>query len=603
MQFAKRVWIWLLAIKDGLVLLLLLLFFMALYAALSARPGPEAVHGGALLLKLRGAVVEEPRLADPWSMLTSRGSALHETRARDLSRAIQAAAKDDRIKAVVLDLTGFTGGGQVHIEEIGAAMDAVRAAHKPVLTWATLYTDSGVMLAAHASEAWVDPMGGAVVMGPGGNHLYYADLLKKLKIDVHIFKVGTYKDFVEPYSRSAQSEPSRAARKALYDALWRHWQADVTKARPKANLALVTHDPVAWVKASGGNLAEAARSAGLIDHLGSHVEFGERVAALVGKDDFDKRPGNFAHTSLAAWLADIRPGTPGKAIGVITIAGEIVDGKAGPGSAGGARISRLLDAALEQDLAGLVIRVDSPGGSVSASEQIRQAIERVKAQHIPVAVSMGNLAASGGYWVSTPGTHIFAQPATITGSIGIFAIVPSFEHLLAANGVHGDGVRTTPLSGQPDPLTGLTPEVEAMLQANIENGYARFIGLVGKARGKTPEQIDAIAQGRVWDGSAAKANGLIDQFGGLDEALAYVAGQANLHPGEWHPLFLGRGGSAYASLLDQLSGDDDSDDADAHDWAGLIAARQQAGLLEAWAGIKHMIATRGAQALCMDCGV
>ena len=198
MEFARLVWRWLIAIKDGLALLFLLLFFVVLYAALSARPGPGSVHGGALLLRLKGSVVEEPKLVDPLSMLTSRGSVPHETRARDLTRAIAAAAKDDRIKAVVLDLTGFTGGGQVAMEEIGAAMDGVRAAHKPVLTWGNVYTDSGVMLAAHASEVWVDPMGGALVLGPGGNHLYYADLLKKLKIDVHIFKVGTYKDFVEP---------------------------------------------------------------------------------------------------------------------------------------------------------------------------------------------------------------------------------------------------------------------------------------------------------------------------------------------------------------------------------------------------------------------
>lgn len=598
MTFARKVWKLLVAIKDGLVLLFLLLFFMGLYAVLTMRPNAGQVREGALLLALEGAVVEEPAEIDPVSVLLSGQAPERQYRARDLVRAVRAAADDKRIKAVVLDLSKFGGGGQVHMEDLGAAMDAVRAKGKPVLTWAQAYTDDTVLLAAHASEVWVDPFGGAFVLGPGGNNLYFAGLIEKLKINLHVYKVGTFKDYVEQFTRSDQSPESKQARAAVLQALWANWQDNVRKARPKANIALATGDPAAWFKAAGGDAAVAAKTAGLVDRIGNRSEFGARVAALVGKDPSDKKPGAFVHTALGPWVSALPKEGAGKPIGVITIAGEIVDGEAGPGSAGGTRIAKLLDEALEQNLAGLVIRVDSPGGSVNASEEIRGAILRHKAKGIPVAVSMANLAASGGYWVSTPGQRIFAEPGTITGSIGIFAVIPSFERSLAEVGVTSDGVKTTPLSGQPDPVGGLSPAVEAMLQANIESGYGKFIGLVAKARGKTPQQVDAIAQGRIWDGGTARQNGLVDQFGGLDDALAWVAGQAKLKQGEWRPVYLGQSAPTYAALIDQLRG---GDEGQGQDFAGLVAQHQRTVVARAWANAEMLVRGGGAQAYCLDC--
>ncbi|MBW8786051.1 MAG: signal peptide peptidase SppA, partial [Novosphingobium sp.] len=513
----------LVAIKDGLALLLLLLFFGLLYAALTARPNVASVQKGALLLRLDGGIVEEPSAIDPIATLLSRQAPMGEYRARDVVRALRLAATDDRVTAVVFDLSHFTGAGFVHLQEIGQAMDAVRAAGKPVLTYAALYSDDGIQIAAHSSEAWVNPLGGAFVLGPGGNHLFYGGLLDKLKVTAHVFRVGTYKSAVEPYIRNDLSPASREASTALYGALWENWKQDVAKARPKANIALVGSDPVGWLKAAGGDAAKAAQGAGLVDRLGDEVAFGNRVAQLVGPNRIDPGPGSFAHTPLKTWLAANKPSEPGKAIGVVTIAGEIVDGEAGPGVAGGDRIAKLLDDAQAKNLSALVVRVDSPGGSISGSEQIRAAIARYKAKHIPVVVSMANLAASGGYWVSTPADRIFAEPGTITGSIGVFAIVPSFERALSQWGVTTDGVKTTPLSGQPDLISGLSPEISAMLQLNVEHSYANFLGLVGASRHRTPEQVDAIGQGRVWDGGTARQNGLVDQFGGLDEALAYAA--------------------------------------------------------------------------------
>src|SRR5688500_13673605 len=459
MIFARKVWRILVGIKDGFALLFLLLFFYALYAVLTYRPNPGLVRDGALLLKLDGVVVEEPAEIDPLQLLLSGSAPLKEFRERDLVRAIEAAAEDDRIKAVVLDLDSFGGGGLVHLERIGEALDTVRAAKKPVLTHALAYGDDAMLLAAHASEVWADPLGGAVVVGPGGSRLYYKNLLDDLKVNVHVYKVGTYKSAVEPFIRSDASPEAEEALSAVYSALWEDYRAQIAKARPRANLDMVTKDPVGWLRAAGGDTGKAALQAGLVDKLGDRTACGARVAKIVGEEP-GGRPGEFRDTELEPWLADLEEDDDGQAIGVITVAGEIVDGGAGPGQAGGDRIAKALDDALDDDLAALVVRVDSPGGSVFASERLRPAILRHTAKGRPVVVSMANLAASGGYWVSTPADRIFAEPGTITGSIGIFGIVPSFETTLSDWGVTADGVRTTALSGQPDLVGGLTPEVD-----------------------------------------------------------------------------------------------------------------------------------------------
>ena len=538
MQFAGKVWRLLVGIKDGLVLVFMLLFFTALFAVLTARPSPAAVRDGALLLDLSGVVVEERTEIDPIAALLSGTAPVGEYQARDVIHALDEAAGDERISAVVLDLDRFLGGGQVHMQAIGEALDRVRAAEKPVLAYATAYTDDGMLLAAHASEVWVNPLGGAVIAGPGGERLYYAGLLDKLKVNARVYKVGEYKSAVEPYSRAGMSDPARENARALYETLWEEYRANLKKARPAADVARITDQPVAWIEAAGGDLATAALQAGLVDKLGTRADFEQRVVELVGEDDWAEGPNAYPHTELNAWLEDNPLPDAGRPIGVITVAGEIVDGDAGPGTAGGDRIAELLDDALEQELAGLVVRVDSPGGSVLASELIRDAILRHKARDIPIAVSMANVAASGGYWVSTPADRIFAEPETITGSIGIFAVIPTFEETAAMAGVTSDGVRTTPLSGQPDLIAGFTPETDAILQAFIEDGYEDFLERVGEARSLTREQADAVGQGRVWDGGTARQLRLVDEYGGIEEALAWTAERAELGS-DWHVLYLG----------------------------------------------------------------
>lgn len=603
MAFASKVWRLLVGIKDGLSLLFLLLFFGVLFSILTARPGPAQIHGGALLLDLDGVVVEEKSVINPIQAFLSGTAPMGEYDVQDVVHAIDTAARDDRIEVIVLDMSRFLGGGTVHMQDIGEALDRARAAKKPVLAYAMGYGDDAMRLAAHASEVWIDPLGGAVIAGPGGNRLYYGALLDRFKVNARIYKVGTYKSAVEPYARSDMSPEARENAQSLYGALWEEWQAQVKKARPQADIARVTRTPVEWVEASKGDLAQAALAAGLVDKIGSATQFGERVAELVGEDPLDDRPGSFRHTALGPWLSGNPRDSSGKAIGVVTIAGEILDGEAGPGTAGGDRIAGVLDDALDDDLVGLVIRVDSPGGSVTASEVIREAILRHKARKIPVAVSMANVAASGGYWVSTPADRIFAEPETITGSIGIFAVIPTFEGLAAEYGVNSDGVQTTPLSGQPDLIGGFTPEVDTILQRSVENGYGDFLAHVAEARKMSPERVDAIGQGRVWDGGTARQIGLVDQYGGVDDALAWVAAQAKLKDGGWHAKYLGSETPPYDNLLRSILLDDESETAPAGDIFATLAARQQALLGQAEADLTRLTGARGMQVYCLTCPV
>lgn len=602
MAFVKAVWRILVTIKDGLVLLFLLLFFGLLYAALSWSPTPaKSVSNGALLLKLEGTIVEQPAEVDPMALLMGSGPAMTEYRLADVVAALEAAKDDSKVKAVVLNLDGFMGGGQVALARVGKALDGVRAAKKPVLAYATIYSDDSYQLAAHASESWLDPLGGVAITGRGGSGLYYKGLIDKLGVNTHVYRVGTYKSFVEPFTRTEQSPEARQANQALADALWQNWQEEVARARPKARIAAYAGNPAGAAEDADGNLAKAALQAGLVDRLGDEAAFGARVAEIAG-DAPDKRAGGFATIELATYVKAHKPADGGQ-IGVITIAGDIVDGEAGPGTAAGDTISALITKALaEKDLKALVVRVDSPGGSVMASEKIRSAIMKAKAQGLPVVVSMGNVAASGGYWVSTPADLIFAEPDTITGSIGVFGIIPSFEGTLAKMGVTTDGVRTTPLSGQPDLAGGTTPEFDRIMQMGVEDIYGRFVGLVAQARRKSPQQIDAIAQGRVWDGGTARQIGLVDRFGGLEDAIAEAARRAKIDPAKAKPYRIEKEPDKFTEFLRSVAERGEDDDAGApRDMLSRQALIQRNWAAQAISDIRALVSGAGVRADCLEC--
>lgn len=601
MAFARKVWKLLVAIKDGLVLLFMLLFFAALYAVLTFRPMAASVQEGALLVGLDGVVVEEPQRADPFSMFLSTSTPIREHRARDVVRAIEGAATDERIKAVVLDLDYFLGGGQVHMSEIGKALDKVRAAKKPVLAHAIAYTGDSMQLAAHASEVWVDPLGGAPVAGPGGTYLFFGNIAERLKVNVHVYRTGEYKSAVEPYTLTGFSDAARSDISGTYESLWEDWLDEVRTARPKAQVRQVATDPVASIRAAGGNGAQAALKTGFVDKIGSYEDFSLRVAELVGGDpEAPDEPHGFAHTYYDDWVKAVAPSQAGRAIGVITVAGSIVDGEAGPGTAGGDRIAALLDDALQDDLAALVVRVDSPGGSVTASERIRQAILRHKARGIPVVVSMANVAASGGYYVATPGDAIFADPATITGSIGVFLAVPSAENALREWGVTTDSIRTTPLSGQPDLLGGFTPEMDAILQSQVEHSYDLFLGLVSDSRNISTARLRSdIAAGRTWAGGPARQVGLVDRFGNMDEALAYAAQKAGLSAGRWHAEYIEDEPDAFTAFFEAMAAPEES--TDDGDMVSVLMARRDMAAGRSLADIAALLDRPRMQARCFAC--
>lgn len=601
MAFVKGAWRILVAIKDGLVLLLLLLFFGALYAALSFSPKPgKTMSSGALLLDLDGSIVEQPAEVGAMQLLGGSGPGTQEYRLSDIVAALDAARSDDNVKAVVLNLDGFLGGGQVAMARVGKALDGVRAAKKPVLAYATLYSDDGYQIAAHASEVWSDPLGGVAILGRGGSNLYYKGLIDKLGVNTHVYRVGTYKSFVEPFTRTEQSPEARQANQALAGALWQNWQDDVAKARPKAKIAAYAADPLAAARASGGDMGKAALASGLVDRLGDEAAFGARVAAIAGAATQDKA-GSFATIDLATYVKARKPANDGQ-IGVLTVAGDIVDGEGGPGTAAGDTISDLLLTALqEKELKALVVRVDSPGGSVMASEKIRSAILQAKKAGLPVVVSMANVAASGGYWVSTPADIIFAEPDTITGSIGVFGILPSFEGTLAKMGITTDGVRTTPLSGQPDVVGGTTPAFDQIMQLGVEDIYRRFVGLVAQSRRKSPEAIDAIAQGRVWDGGTARQIGLVDRFGGLEDAIAEAARRAKIDPAQARAYAIEKKPDAFTQFVQSIA-EREQDDADApRDMLARQAAAQRGWAGQAVADVRALVTGAGVRADCLEC--
>lgn len=597
MRFVKAIWKLLVGIKDALVLLFMLLFFGLLYAGLSAKPA--AIGDGVLAMDLDGVLVEQASRPDPVAAFVGASNVTREFELRDLIAALDAAKDDKRVKAIALDLDGFLGGGQPAIAALGEKIREVKK-DKPVIAFATGYTSDRYQLAAHASEIWMPAMGVLAVAGPGGNNLYFKGLLDKLGVTANVYRVGTYKAAVEPFTRNDMSPEARENAQALADALLETWREDVARGRPAAapGLARFLGDPIAVTRAANGDIAKAALDLKLVDRIGERRKYEERLAELGGKDDDGPHP--YKRIKLAAFEEQAVEPTAGP-IGVVTIAGEIVDGKAGPGRAGGETIVREIEQGLaENDIKALVVRIESPGGSALASEQIRQSLLAAKAKKIPVVVSMGNVAASGGYWVATPGDYIFAEPSTITGSIGVFGVLPSFEGSLAKLGLGADGIKTTPLSGEPDLLKGPSPEADAIIQAGVEQVYRKFLTIVAEARRKSPADIDRIAQGRVWDGGTARQLGLVDGFGGMDEAIAKAAELAKLGKGERGLTYLEKEPSFTDTLIEAFATQEETEELPADALASLAPAPE--GLLaRAIAEVRSILNGPTIQVRCLDC--
>nr|WP_047167584.1 signal peptide peptidase SppA [Sphingomonas sp. Y57] len=602
MKLVRGLWKLLVGIKDGLVLIAMLIFFGTLFLALSIKPNSALPSSGALVIDLDGTLVEQPAETDPLTLLAGNGGIERETRLRDLERALQAAATSTGVKAVVLDLDGFIGGEQATIAAAGRALDRVRAAGKPIFAYATGYGDDSYQLASHATEIWLNPLGGVILTGPGGSRLYYKGLMDRLGITAKIYRVGAFKSAVEPYMRSDQSPEAREANQALANALWSSWTAEVGKARPKAQLAAYVARPTAIIGAAEGRMSQAAIDAGLVDRLGDRNAFNSRVAAIAGAAGGSSLNG-FRSIPLDRWASAHPEKSGGTPIGVLTVAGDIVDGDAPPGAAGGTTISNLLlDELGRKRIKALVVRVDSPGGSVTGAETIRSAILQAKELGLPIVVSMGGLAASGGYWISTPADRIIADPATITGSIGVFGILPTFQGSLAKLGLSADGVKTTPLSGEPDVFRGTSPQFDAMMQGSIEDVYRRFTGLVAQSRKLPIERVREIAEGRVWAGTSARQIGLVDGFGSVDDAVAEAAKLAKLDPAKVRPLYIEKPLNPWKEMIRSLidPADDNGELRSRTFWGSLANGPDQA-VVAALSQAERVLTGPAIQIRCLEC--
>ena len=528
-------WIWL--GLDGLrkiLHLLLLLLIFGVIGSLFSRPIPFVPDRAALIIAPQGPLVEQFK-GDPLERAIAdvlrQGPV--ETRLRDVVDAINAARKDDRISSLYLDLGGLDGGGTAKLQDVAAAIDAFRQAGKPVIAFGEYYDQPQYYLAAHADEVFLDPQGMAFIDGFANYGLFVKDALDKLSIDWNVFRVGQYKSAVEMFTRNDMSAAEREESLAWLNSVWGTWKADVAKARgiEPARLQAYADDASKSLRKVEGDLAKLALDAGLVTQLEGRYRVEERLAEITGTDEDTHSYKGIDHLSYLANVHSSRALSkkPVDKVAVIIAAGEILPGSQQPGTVGSDTLAeQLRDARFDEDVKAVVLRIDSPGGSTFASEVIRREVDELKAAGKPVVASMSTLAASGGYYIAMDADRIVASPATLTGSIGIFAMFPTFQRTLERVGVHVDGVGTTALSGEFSPVRPMGEQTKEILQQSIEHEYRRFIGMVAKSRKQDVAAIAAIAQGRVWSGADAKRLGLVDQLGGFQDAVDLAARLAKL---------------------------------------------------------------------------
>jgi protease-4 len=524
-------------LRKVLHLALLLIIFGALLVA-SSTSLPILPHRAALVVAPTGALVEELS-GDPLERAIERtgGESSPETLVKDLVDAIRAARDDKRIAVLVLDLEGLEAAGLSKLQDLAAAIGEFRRSGKKVYAWASYYDQRQYYLAAQADNVYLDPFGAVLIEGFGYYRGYYKGALDKLAVDVNVFKVGSHKSAPESFTRSDMSPEDEESARRWLDDLWARYRADVARARriDAAAVQAYADDAPAGIRAHDGDAAQYAQGAGLVTALKTRDQFEQELIAVVGEDD----GYSFNGVDAADYLTVVRSEAalhrerPRK-IAVVVASGEILDGDQPPGTVGGdSLVQTLRDARNDDDVAAVVLRIDSPGGSMLASEFIRREIEALQRDDKPVVASMGTVAASGGYYIAMEADRILAQPTTITGSIGVFAIVPTFERTLEKVGVTSDGVGTTRLAGSMDLGRSLSPEIRDILQASIEHAYRTFVGKVATARGREFDAIDSVAQGQVWTGAEAVKVGLVDRLGTLDDAVVEAATLAKLTPKDY----------------------------------------------------------------------
>lgn len=518
-----------LALSNILFLLMLALIYFV-YMGGGDDPLPEKA---ALLLNLKGTVVDQRRQVDPLAaLLVEPSPADHEVVLRDVIDAIDYARDDPAVSALVMELDELLYAGLSRGQEIAVALEGFRASGKPVVAVGDFFIEDQYLLASHADTVIMHSLGGVALEGFSSYRNYFRDALEKLSVNMHVFKAGEHKSIAEPFLRDDMSPAEREITERWLEVLWGQYAAAVEARRDLAPGSIndYVNNYARKLAAAGGNAAALALEAGLVDELFSRDEANDYLAGVVGASNDD---GLYEAFAFESYVKRKRPSAllpvEGQRVAVITAEGDIVPGDQPPGSIGGESLARLLrDTADTEGVAAIVLRVNTGGGSVFASEVIRQQVLATRAKGIPVVVSMGAMAASGGYYIAAQADEIWATPATITGSIGVFAVIPTFENLLERMGINTDGVGTTELAGSLRLDRPLNPQLAEALASGVAFSYQKFIDLVAQGRDMTVEQVDDLAQGRIWSAPDALENGLIDGLGSLQDAIAAAAARADL---------------------------------------------------------------------------
>ena len=518
-----------------LISLLFLVFFLIIIGGMFAGDIQKIPDKGALYLAPSGVLVDQRSYVDPLAQALSQSDQRDaETLVRDVVDALDHAQYDARITHILLDTNYLAGGGIAKLEEISSAMQRFKKSGKPIIAIGDNFTQPQYFLAAHADEIILNPMGSIMLTGFGSYSNYYKEALDKLKINMHIFRVGKYKSAVEPFMGNNMSDEARADRRDLLNSLWQYYSSQIEHLRglPSGALDNLIDNMHLRLADANGDTASLALDQGLVDMVASRTETYQYLKQVLPTAN-----GDFASISMPAYLNNIKLSKLNAVdktkplVALVVASGNILDGNQPEGTVGGDSIANIFEGINEDDrVKAVVLRVDSPGGSAFASDVIRDAIAETRNNDIPVVVSMGSYAASGGYWISTEADRVLAMSTTITGSIGVFGLVPTFEDSLKALGIHSDGVGTSPISGMMQLDQPMTPQAKMIIQSGVENVYTRFLTLVAEARETTPGEVHKIAQGRVWTGEKAVQLGLVDELGDLNQAIkkaANIAGISN----------------------------------------------------------------------------
>lgn len=486
---------------------------------------------GALYLAPTGFLVDQKAYADPLEKILSQGME-SETLVRDVVEAVDAAASDSRITHLLLDTDYMTGAGLSKLEEISSALLRFKESGKPIIAVADNFSQQQYYLAAHADEIMLNPLGGVLITGFSAYSSYYKEALDKLKIKMHIFRVGDYKSAVEPYMGNSMSTGVKEERRAIIDELWQFYGSQVENLRglPTGAINDYTNNLHTKLRSANGDSALLAKQQGLVDQVASRTQMLKYLNEVIPSTE-----GEFNSINLKGYLSHIRREQITSAaakqhrIALVVAKGTMMDGEQPEGSIGGDTLAGIFaDLRKDENIKAVVLRVDSGGGSAFASEVIRDAMAATRAEGVPIVVSMGSVAASGGYWIATEADRVLALTTTITGSIGVYGVIPTVEDSMAALGIYSDGVSTAEISGIMQLDRAMTPQAEMFFQAGVDNVYTQFLALVADARNSTPVEVHEIAQGKVWTGEQALELGLVDQLGDLNEAIKVAAELANL---------------------------------------------------------------------------